>query len=79
MTESDKNVKIVRKMYIYMISYNIKIGGAKMINLESLFSQEKSLKVKVLVAMLIMTLTFANIFLLGMYTGTGSVTYRNRC
>ncbi|MCL2384171.1 MAG: hypothetical protein FWC79_08815 [Oscillospiraceae bacterium] len=50
-----------------------------MINLESLFSQEKSLKVKVLVAMLIMTLTFANIFLLGMYTGTGSVTYRNRC
>jgi len=43
-----------------------------MFSLKDLFSQEKSLKVKLLVAMLILTLTFANVLLLGMYISTGT-------
>ncbi|MCL2354641.1 MAG: hypothetical protein FWC68_01925 [Oscillospiraceae bacterium] len=48
-----------------------------MLNLKGLFLQEKSLKERVLAVMLIITLTLANVMLLGMYIGSRA--YRNKC
>ena len=45
--------------------------------LRGLFSREKSLKVRIVATMLIVTLTFANIILLATYISGGAFSYRN--